>query len=109
VPTFDSHSFPRAASEVAAASMAARGARMSVVRLPPSVHGDGDHGFIPRLIDIAREKGILAYVGDGLNRWPVAHRVDVAELYRLVLEKGSEGARYHGVADEGVPFPISPA
>lgn len=102
-PTAYGSSIPRV-SEQAALSMTQAGIRVSVVRLPPSVHGDGDHGFVPILIGIAHEKGASAYIGAGMNHWPAVHRLDAAKLYRLVLEKGIAGGRYHGVAEEGIPF-----
>ena len=94
---------PRAASEEAAAAAADRGVSVSVMRLP-QVHDTRRQGLISPLIGIGREKGVLAYVGEGQNRWPAAHVLDVARLYRLALEKAAPNAKYHAVAEEGVPM-----
>jgi len=85
-------------------SLAAQAVRSSVVRLSPTVHGAGDHGFMATLVGIAREKGASGYIGDGSNRWPAVHRLDAAHLFRLALEQAPAGSVLHGVADEGVPI-----
>jgi nucleoside-diphosphate-sugar epimerase len=94
----------RVRSEQAALDLVRSGVSATVVRLPPSVHDETKFGLVTRLIEIARKKRMSAYPGDGLNRWGAVHRLDAARLFRLALENGEPGARYHGVAEEGVPF-----
>jgi nucleoside-diphosphate-sugar epimerase len=101
--TVGSDVHPRAASEEAAASIAAGGVNVSVVRLP-QVHDPVKQGLITPVIEMYRQNGACAYVGDGLNRWPAAYILDVARLYRLAIEKAEPGAKYHAVAEEGVPM-----
>lgn len=95
---------PRSLSEIAVLAASQRGVRGSIVRLAPSVHDAGDHGFVPRLIEIARRTGVAAYIGDGANRWPAVQRLDAARLYRLAVEKAPPGTRLHGIGEEGIPM-----
>ncbi|MBF6593476.1 MAG: SDR family oxidoreductase [Thermaceae bacterium] len=95
---------PRVASAQATLALASHGVRSGVVRLAPTVHGEGDPGFIAALVGIARAKGVSGYIGDGGNCWPAVHRLDAARLFRLALEQAPAGSILHGVAEEGVPI-----
>ena len=94
----------RSATALLALSLAGTGVRSSVLRFPPTVHGDGDNGFVATLVGIARQRGVAGYVGDGTNRWPAVHRSDAARLARLAVEAAPAGSVLHAVGDEGVPF-----
>lgn len=104
VPTVSSDVMPRIASEEAAASANTKGANVYVVRLPPTTHGTGDHGFIHYVINMAKENSKSAYIGDGQNLWPAVHRFDAAAVYRLIVEKKPEQKVFHPVAEQGIPF-----
>ncbi|WP_046369932.1 SDR family oxidoreductase [Flavihumibacter petaseus] len=95
---------PRAATEEAAKVVADRGVNTYIVRLPPSVHGKGDHGFVPMVMAMAKEKGVSAFVGEGANRWPAVHRSDAAAIYRRIIELQPAEKTFHAVAEEGIPF-----
>jgi nucleoside-diphosphate-sugar epimerase len=84
--------------------MASAGVRSSIMRLPPTNHGEGDHGFMATLVAIARAKGVAGYLGDGSSRWPAVHRLDSARLFRLAVERAPAGSTLHAVADQGVPI-----
>ncbi len=103
VPESDSGASARVRSERAALSLASRGVRSAVVRLPPTNHGEEDTGFMARLVAVARDTGTSGYIGDGTNRWPAVHRLDSANLFRLAVENAPAGSVLHAVDDEGVP------
>jgi nucleoside-diphosphate-sugar epimerase len=100
----DPTAHPRMASALLTFELASRGVRSSVVRLPPTVHGDGDNGFMAFIVGIAREKGVSGYIGDGSNHWPAVHRLDAGRLFRLALEQAPAGSALHAVADDGIPI-----
>ena len=107
VPSAEVRAVPagrRAATALLTLSLRGTGVRSSVLRFPPTVHGDGDSGFVATLVGMARERGVAGYVGDGTNRWPAVHRSDAARLARLALEAAPAGSVLHAVGDEGVPF-----
>ncbi|NUY81732.1 SDR family oxidoreductase [Flavobacterium sp. MAH-1] len=95
---------PRAASEEAANAVAKKGVNTYIVRLPPTVHGQDDHGFVPMVIAMAKENSESVYIGQGDNRWPAVHRLDAATLYRLIIEQQPEQKVFHAIAEQGVPF-----
>jgi len=94
----------RASTAQLTLSLASRGIRSCVLRLPPTVHGDGDNGFMAALVSIARDSGVSGYIGDGSNRWPAVHRLDAAHLFRLALEQAPPGSALHAAAEQGVPI-----
>jgi len=98
------NNFPRAVGEQAALALVDKNVRVSIIRLPPTVHGTGDQGFMKHIVDTARNTSYSGYVGDGTNRWPAVHVHDAARLYALALEKAPAGSKLHSVAEEGIPF-----
>jgi nucleoside-diphosphate-sugar epimerase len=100
---YDPKIHPRVANALVALALKERGVRVSFVRLSPTVHGKGDHGFVHRLVEIARERRISGSIGDGANRWNAVHRLDAAPLFRLALEKAAPGSVLHAVGEEAIP------
>ncbi|HVZ70887.1 MAG TPA: SDR family oxidoreductase [Polyangia bacterium] len=100
---YDARSNPRSVNALAALGFEERGVRVSLMRFAPTVHGEGDHGFVRRFVEIAREKGASAHIGDGSNRWNAVHRLDAARLIRLAAENAPAGSVYHAVGEESIP------